>query len=243
MCVASIAWKAHPRWSILLAGNRDELHERPAAPLARWNAAGIIAGRDLRSGGTWLGVSEDGRLAVITNLTGYTPRPTAPTRGALVTDALAGEFPTADALAAFNPFNLIVATRDVLEMVSNRPSASRSALNVGIHGLSNGAVDSDWPKVTRLNALLADWLGGDASNPALLFDALAEDRAKSVATAPDAESEPRARIFIRNPVYGTRCSTVVAIDREGAGVILERRYDADATVTGETREAFVWAGG
>jgi uncharacterized protein with NRDE domain len=242
MCVASIAWKAHPRWLVVMAGNRDELHERPAAALGHWDGSGIIAGRDLRSGGTWLGVSETGRLAVITNLTGYAPDPAAPSRGALVTDALTGTIPGGDALAAFNPFNLIVATRDRLEVVSNRPAASRRALVAGIHGLSNGAVDSDWPKVTRLNALLADWLAGDANDPALLFDTLAEDRATPLSTAPDADHEPRGRIFIRNPVYGTRCSTIVAIDRDGAGVILERRYDADAVTTGETRLPFAWGG-
>jgi uncharacterized protein with NRDE domain len=240
MCVASIAWRAHPRWLVVLAGNRDELHARPAAPLARWDDAGIIAGRDLRSGGTWLGVSETGRLAVITNLTGYARDPSAPTRGALVTDALKGHLPADDALAAFNPFNLIGATRDRLEVVSNRPVASRRALSAGIHGLSNGAVDSDWPKVTRLNALLADWLAGAASDPALLLDVLAEDRATPVSTAPDANHEPRGRIFIRNPFYGTRCGTVVAIDRDGAGVILERCYDADAIATGETQLPFAW---
>lgn len=239
MCVASIAWRTHPRWLMVLAGNRDELHARPAKALARWEDAGIIAGRDLRSGGTWLGVSEAGRLAVITNLTGYAPDPAAPSRGSMVTDALASAIPDEAALAALNPFNLIVATRDRLEVSSNRPTASCRALIPGIHGLSNGAVDSDWPKVTRLNALLVNWLAED-DDPARLFDALAQDSATSVSAPLDANSEPRARIFIRNPVYGTRCSTVVAIERNGAGVILERRYDADSAITGETRLPFVW---
>lgn len=242
MCVASIAWRAHPRWRIVLAGNRDERHDRPAAALAHWGDTGIIAGRDLSSGGSWLGVSETGRLAVITNLTGYAPDPKAPTRGALVIDALAGDLLADSALAALNPFNLIVATQDRLEVVGNRPVAFRRTLSAGIHGLSNGAVDSHWPKVTRLNAGLAGWLAGDASDPALLLDALAEDHATAITYPPDADHTPRSRIFIRNPVYGTRCSTVVAIDRDGAGMIAERRYDADATVNGETLLRFSWGG-
>src|ERR1700754_2725628 len=93
MCILAFAWQAHPRWHLVLAGNRDERHDRPAAPLARWEApADLIAGRDLKSGGTWLGVSEKGRLAVVTNLRGHGgPDPAKVSRGALVADLLAGE--------------------------------------------------------------------------------------------------------------------------------------------------------
>lgn len=77
MCVAAIAWAAHPRWRLVAIGNRDEFHARPAAPLARWDN-GIVAGRDLEAGGTWLGVSP-GRFALVTNyrVDGY-PKATSP---------------------------------------------------------------------------------------------------------------------------------------------------------------------
>lgn len=70
MCLVALAWKAHPRWRLLLAGNRDEFHERPTAPLARWAAPadGVLAGRDLRSGGSWVGLGNHGRVAVVTNV-------------------------------------------------------------------------------------------------------------------------------------------------------------------------------
>ena len=83
MCVLAFAWRMHPDWPIVLAGNRDELHARPAAPLHRWpQPPGLIAGQDLESGGTWLGVAEGaGRLAVVTNLRGFgPPRQGAPSR-------------------------------------------------------------------------------------------------------------------------------------------------------------------
>ena len=98
MCVLAFAWNAHPRWRLVLAGNRDELHERPAAPLARWREPDhILAGRDLLAGGTWLGVSEQGRLAVVTNLRGFgPPAPDMASRGALVRDVLAGDGAHAD---------------------------------------------------------------------------------------------------------------------------------------------------
>lgn len=78
MCVLTLAWDVHQDWLLIAAGNRDEAHDRPSAPLARWNdGSGVIGGRDLRSGGMWLGVSEThARFAVVTNVTG--PGPTRP---------------------------------------------------------------------------------------------------------------------------------------------------------------------
>ena len=72
MCIISLAWQAHPRWKLVAIGNRDEMHGRPAEPLARWDDHGhLLAGRDIQAGGTWLGVSEQGRFAVVTNVSGY----------------------------------------------------------------------------------------------------------------------------------------------------------------------------
>ncbi|HCH0557068.1 TPA: NRDE family protein, partial [Pseudomonas aeruginosa] len=69
MCLVAIAWKTHPRWRLVLAGNRDEFHARPTAALAPWaDRPGVVAGRDLRSGGSWAGVGPQGRMAVVTNV-------------------------------------------------------------------------------------------------------------------------------------------------------------------------------
>src|ERR1700761_5615309 len=109
MYVLALAWRAHPRWWLVAAGNRAELHARPALPLAQWDAPeGVIAGRDAVGGGTWLGVSEAGRFAVVTNLGGFGAADLGKaSRGALVTDMLAGAEAGAIDLDAFNPFNLI----------------------------------------------------------------------------------------------------------------------------------------
>ncbi len=171
MCVLAFAWQAHPRWRLLLAGNRDELHARPALPLARWSEPDhLLAGRDLQSGGTWLGVSEQGRLAVVTNLRGFgAPEPGRASRGALVTDYLAGSGAYADPLvadlSAFNPVNLIVADRRGAHFLSNRPDITRSALASGLYGLSNGRLDEPWPKTMRLKSRLLDWITSDATDP------------------------------------------------------------------------------
>jgi uncharacterized protein with NRDE domain len=233
MCVVTMAWEAHPKWRLLVAGNRDEFHARSSAPVARWgDHIGVMAGRDLVSGGTWMGVSDAGRFAVVTNIRDADgPDPNKTSRGALVSDYLAaGDLP--DALEGFNPFNLIVVGPQDAHYLSNRPSSIRAMLNPGIHSLSNAIPNEHWPRKDRLDTAVADWLAGDATEPANLFEALYDE------TSPDREAYP---IFIRSPVYGTRCSTIIAVDQEGQGQIVERRFDAGGGVTGETAIDFVWA--
>lgn len=253
MCVLAFAWRAHPRWPLVVAGNRDEFHSRPAAPLARWQAADhLIAGRDLQSGGTWLGVSERGRFAVVTNLRGYDAADTARTsRGALVTSLLVDDAPVTEVgkteLGDFNPFNLIFADREQAWFLSNRPKPFRSRLAPGLYGLSNGALDEPWSKTLQLKAHLLDWIVKGAQRPEMLLDALRDERLSDAGIASglpsDVPQEPTlSPIFIRNPIYGTRCSTVVAIDDRGSGIIAERRFDDTGEPAGETALAFSWHG-
>lgn len=250
MCVLSLAWRAHPRWRLVMAGNRDELHSRAAAPLARWEGSGeIIAGRDLVSGGTWAGVSEQGRSAVVTNLGGFgPPDPARKSRGALLQDLLSGTGHYALASEAdlddFNPFNLITVQGGQAVFWSNRPGPVRRALTPGLYGLSNGALDEPWPKTERLKTLLADWLSGPGTHPLDLLDGLQEDR---LIDAPPIDATAAfhpasSPIFIRNPTYGTRCGTVIAVDKDGRGLIAERRFDAAGIVTGQTGVDFAWPG-
>ncbi len=232
MCVVAIAWEAHPEWRLIVAGNRDEFHARASAPLARWeDDAGIIAGRDLVSGGTWMGVSDDGRFGVVTNIRDADgPDPDKTSRGALVTDWLiAGQQP--GNVLDFNPFNLIVTERQSAWFASNRPQPKQEALTPGIHGLSNAIPDEHWPRKDRLIEQMQSWMAQAPERLELLLDLLRDE------DKPDRDAHP---VFIRSPVYGTRCSTVVAVDTEGQGQIIERRFDADGVCTGETALRFVW---
>jgi uncharacterized protein with NRDE domain len=252
MCILALAWHAHPRWRLVVAGNRDELHGRPSAPLARWTKhKHVIAGQDLKSGGTWMGVSEQGRFAVVTNLRGYgDPQPDRVSRGALVADVLAGSGryanPDEAQLADFNPFNLLLADGNQALFVSNRPHATRSTLAPGVYGLSNGSFDEPWPKTMQLKAFLLNWIVEEAHHPEGLFEGLRIEALPDVGLPPEAPSdapfEPRqSPIFIRNTVYGTRCSTVVAIDAGGKGMIIERRFTPEGEAGGETALSFSWA--
>lgn len=253
MCVLAFAWRAHPKWLMVVAGNRDELHARPALALGRWDSPNhLLAGRDLQSGGTWLGVSDQGRFAVVTNLRGYGgAQPGRVSRGELVADLLAGEGRYSDLrdanLADFNPFNLIVADTERGHFLSNRPEEIRSLLAPGIYGLSNGALDEPWPKTMRLKEILLEWIVGAATRPECLLDQLREESLPTVgvrsAVASDVPLEPTySPIFIRNPIYGTRCSTVVAVDHRGQGIIVERVYTPAGDKAGETALLFSWSG-
>lgn len=232
MCVAALAWMAHPRWKLVAIGNRDEFHRRPTAPLARWADGRILAGRDLQAGGTWLGVA-DGRFALVTNhrAEGY-PRPELASRGALVTDWLRGYDP--GNVTAMNPFNLWLAGPDQLEFVTNHPGAQRIALKPGIHGLSNGPREERWFKTGRLEAALTLWLEGDEP-PDALFGPLSDQTPDP--EQPDNEFAP---VYIRNPGYGTRCSTVIAVDAAGQGKIIERSFDPAGAATGTISLDFGW---
>lgn len=242
MCVLAFAWRADPRWPLLLIGNRDERHDRPAEPLARWDEAPhVIAGRDLEADGTWLGVSEHGRMAVVTNLRNReSPDPRKASRGQLVADLLKGggryHDPVEAELGDFNPFNLVDMRAGSACLLTNRPAGAIRPLNPGVHGMSNGALDEHWPKVDRIKALLKDWIGRGDGAAAPLLDGLRADAAPLTGS----EDVPGGPIFILNPVYGTRCSTVVMVDAEGQGLIAERRYDAEGMGTGETTREFTW---
>ncbi|MGH8192737.1 MAG: NRDE family protein [Rhodanobacteraceae bacterium] len=251
MCVLAFAWNVHPRWRLLLAGNRDELHARPSTPLARWpDAPGVIAGRDLEAGGTWMGVREPARAAVVTNV--RDPRRTQDglSRGLLVSDSLRGADSAAlhaPALAAhaagYRPFNLLLFDRDDARFVSNVPAVREYAIIPGVHGLSNGGLDEPWPKVVRATAALRDWLDSGGDDFAALLDRLVDETMAPDAALPDTgvgiELERRlSPVFVRGARYGTRASTLVALGHDGDGCIIERRFGPGGAPEGETAIRF-----
>jgi uncharacterized protein with NRDE domain len=257
MCLLVLAWQVHPRYRLVVAANRDEFHERPAAPLAKWPAADdILAGRDLRAGGTWLGLNRQRRFGVITNFRDLQPpRPDAPTRGALIPDYLRGANDAEAFLTRLQPqasrysgFNLLLADADSLWYASNRADGFLRPLPPGVYGLSNEFLDTPWPKLRRVrrrfNAWLSDPANGAPSGPedpgASLF-ALLDDRA----TATAEEELPRTGIpeewervlsapFVLHPDYGTRASTVLLLEPSGAGLLAERRFDHRGELLGQT---------
>lgn len=251
MCLLVLAWRRHPRYPVVLAGNRDEFHARPAAPASWWSdPADLLAGRDLQAGGTWLGLTRDGRVAVVTNYRELGERlPDAPSRGHLIVEYARGGKGPRDFLNdlardadAYAGFNLIASDSDTLGYYSNRDAAPRE-LAPGIYGLSNHLLDTPWPKLRRVRERFGRQMQHAQLDPGELVVLLAD-------RTPAPESElPQTGLpheleralsapFIVTPTYGTRCSTALTIDADGRCEFLERRFDAAGEAVGDARFTF-----
>jgi len=248
MCLIAFAIGLRPDLPLWLASNRDESFARPTEPLHRWHTddgAEVLAGRDLRDGGTWLGLSQSGRVAWLTNVRQATPERASRSRGELVARWLSGRDDPTDFVRALAPeqyggFNLVLgelgAPGDGADgrwhWVSNRdparPHAEQTprrfsrALAPGIYGLSNASLDTPWPKTRQLRDALQQSEG--SATHAGLIDALTDHR-----PAPD-DALPRTGVpleveralsspFVRMPdrAYGTRSTTLLRVWRHGDG--------------------------
>lgn len=251
MCLIAFAWNQHPRWPLVLCANRDEFHERPSATLDRWpDAPHIVGGRDLRAGGGWLALGSGRRLAAVTNVREPQPDSALASRGALVRGYLESGLCAAAyadsvrvAAADYGPFNLLLWDGDELIHASNRPVPAWCSVAQGLHALSNGTLDSPWPKSLHLSARLAGWLDAvpqdsAAPDPAALFEALADRRLAPDEALPDtgiglARERLLSPAFIALPGYGTRASTVVLIGNDGRARMIERAFDGSGHVFSE----------
>ena len=259
MCLLMLAWRTHPRYRLVVAANRDEYHERPAAPLAKWPSPGeLLAGRDLRARGTWLGVDRRRRFGVVTNFRELQrAQPDAPSRGGLVPryfgamagadDALsAGEFFAAlePQAARYCGFNLLLTDEDSLWYGSNRAAPFARALPPGVYGLANELLDTPWPKLERVRGGFEALLRESRPSPAALFALLADRTQTLDATSPAPIGGLPAQWvrvlsapFVLNPEYGTRCSTVLLLEGAGQLYLAERRFDPAGELVGETEFA------
>jgi uncharacterized protein with NRDE domain len=250
MCLILLVWQVHPEFPCVLAANRDEFHERPTRSASWWtDHAGILAGRDLTAGGTWLGVTRGGRFAALTNFRDPgAQRTDAPSRGALVTDVLDSNESVADCLSylrevgpKYNGFNMIFSDGRRLGIFESVRRDGRE-LGPGIFGLSNHLLDTPWPKVQNAKSQLASALT-DMRDETALMRMLRDDR-----QAPDAEL-PQTGIslewerllssaFVRADEYGTRCSTVFRIDRAGRALFDEWSWDRGGEEIGKQSYRF-----
>lgn len=240
MCLIFVAYKHHPRYPLVVAANRDEFYARPTAPARFWaDHPGLLAGKDLESGGSWLGVTRGGRFAAVTNYREPGKRRAdAPSRGHLVTDFLLGADPPAAYLhrvsargAEYNGFNLLAGDVNSLGWYSNRADGAKT-LTPGVYALSNHLLDTRWPKVERGKAGFESLLGGETLDESQMLDLLA-DRAVAVEEElPDTGvgrewERVLSPIFINSDNYGTRSSTVISLDKDGRARFIERSYAPD----------------
>ena len=237
MCLVVFRWAPHAARSVVLVGNRDEMHARPTAPLHRWSESGIVAGRDLSAGGTWFAAAPGGRFAVITNVRGAQQPARAPTRGALIPDFMAGAadpraYLTARAKDAsrYAGFTLILADASGPWIYSNVDGQPPRPLEPGVHGVSNGPFDAPWPKVLAARARLEGL--ADVGDTGRLTTLLADRTPAPDTTLPQTglplEQERRlSAAFIVHPTYGTRTTTTYVLEQNGSAVVTETGFRAD----------------
>jgi uncharacterized protein with NRDE domain len=240
MCVIFFALGHHAEHPLILLANRDEFYRRPTEPARRWtDHPEITAGRDLAAGGTWLGVTDAGRFAAVTNYR----EPQAPkgvvSRGNLVANFLRSDETTASYLrhiqesaGDYSGFNLIVGEisdqRRELYHFSNRGDAMRE-LEPGVYGLSNHLLDSSWPKVAAGKRRFAELIAERAVSKEKCFRLLADETVAEDAELPDTgvgleRERTLSPIFIRTPVYGTRSSTVLIFDQDSSWELEEKVF-------------------
>ena len=228
----------HPGYKLIIAGNRDEFYNRKTAPAAFWEEhPDVLGGRDLEAMGTWLGMTRRGRISMLTNYRDVANlKSGAPSRGKLVSEFLTGADPAPAYLNAvaqrggdFNGFNLIAGDVDALWYYSNYGDGIKR-LTAGVFGLSNHLMDSPWPKVMRGKAHFAQALESRSVNSEELFTVLSDEEiAPDYALPATGLSLERERalssIFIKTPDYGSRCSTVIMVDRDNQVFFSERVFD------------------
>jgi uncharacterized protein with NRDE domain len=247
MCLLVFAWNAARAHRLVLAGNRDEFHARPTSAMDWWPTPRILAGRDLQSGGTWLAADDSGRFAVVTNYRSpLAPTPGAPSRGELIPAFFAQNASPLDWLhrlrthgERYAGFSLLLGTGDEIAYWSNRSDDPPRALEPGVYGLSNGLLDTPWPKLVRTRDRFRSLLTGAPTLDSLL-DLMCDPTVAEDHELPDTGlGLERERFlsspFIVGPAYGTRCSTALTIDDSRRMQAAERSYAPDGSAVGTRR--------
>ena len=255
MCLIVIGWRARADLPLVVAANRDEWRDRPAASAHWWDDhPEILAGRDLQAGGTWIGVTRAGRFAAVTNFRDPSDRrSTARSRGELATQFLLSAAAPADFLAGvaarareYNGFNLIVGDGASLWYLGSREGAGRE-IAPGVHGLSNHVLDEPWPKVMRGRERM-ERASAEADPTEALFDLLGDRGPVPDEALPDtgvglAWERRLAAALITGEDYGTRASTVITFSAAGEARFEERARAADGAEVGRKKHEFRRSGG
>lgn len=239
MCILFIAINQHKDFPLIIAANRDEFYRRPTHTSAFWpDVPHMLAGKDLQAGGTWMGVTRQGKLSALTNIRApETVNPQARTRGELVANFLSRDITAAEYLqqiqmtrTQYNGYNLLFGDWHSLFVYNNHLNEV-SKLEQGVYGLSNANLNSDWPKVNSGMRVLADYCRDDHDfEHEHLFDLLKDSTRADDANLPQTGvplelERALSSIYIRLPEYGTRSSTVLTVDKHQHLLWLERTYD------------------
>ncbi len=236
MCLIVFAHQLHSRYPLILAANRDEFYQRPTAPAHWWEQQpGLLAGRDMLLGGTWLGISRNGRFAAVTNYREGRQPAALRSRGELTLDFLAGHDPAlAHALRIrernheYNGYNLLLYDGNQLVYCSNRHT-NIEPLPPGLYGLSNHLLNTPWPKVRLTKDLLQKLISQPTLHTEQLLHTVSSRKPFSNDELPNtgvssAWERSLSPPFVDTGEYGTRSSTGLLIDQEGNVSFVEQNY-------------------
>ena len=241
MCLVVFAYKYHPRYKLIFAANRDEFYNRPTMQANFWKEnSALLAGKDLQAGGTWLGITKDGRFAAITNFRDMKNiKENSPSRGFLTLNFLIGNETIENyynnlklSLRDFNGFNLIAGDIDNLHYFSNI-SSRLEEIPPGIHGLSNALLNTPWPKINQSKEALVQIVQKDKFQIQDLLELLSDGNVGKDEELPDTGigldwERVLSSIFIRSDNYGTRSSTVILVDNENNVQFTERTFSGNS---------------
>lgn len=246
MCLITFAYKAHPKYDLILLANRDEFYARPARKAKFWTEEGLpnlLAGKDLEAGGTWMGIEKGGRWGALTNYRDLSLlKETPPSRGQIVLDYLKNKRNAREYSAGlryqgwkYNDFNLLLGDWDELLFYSTITNSINLVLP-GIHSLSNALLDTPWKKVESTKLALKKTLEKDNLDNENLFKILSNTRKADDSELPDTGLDIEmervvSSAFIKSKDYGTRCSTILMIDKNGKVNFTERTFEPE---TGKT---------
>ena len=231
MCIVAIAWHVIEDIPLCLISNRDEFYHRPTSVLHEWEKSPIVAGQDLESGGTWMGVTQSGRWAVITNFRdGNDKKAYATSRGHLIKNFLESDLAPirfAKALEKnqcdYAGFNILLGNTDQAVYMSNRGEAPQ-VLAKGVYVVSNGLMSEHWEKTKNLRKRFTqEFLPmlqlssiSEADLDYAVWDILEDERKVIPDLLPNTGiqkdmEELLSSIFIQSPNYGTRCSNFLML--------------------------------
>jgi len=249
MCLIVFGFDVHPEYKLILAGNRDEFYQRPAIKAQFWDdKPNILGGRDSQAGGTWLAINRDGRFAAITNYRDI-PRhdPDAKSRGHIITDYLTGTLNPVDYLhhlhfnrEVYNGYNLITGDMNSIAHYSNYEKKV-NVISPGVYGISNALMNTPWFKVDKAKNNFDRLLKTGSVDDESLFSILTDSERAAMSDLPQTGLEPEmehavSSVFIKTPDYGSRCSTLLYLKRDGTVRFVERSYDPQTSEPEYTEE-------
>lgn len=239
MCLIILATHAHAQYPLILAGNRDEFYDRPAETASIWKTKPeLIAGKDLKAGGTWLGISKTGKIAALTNHRDMKDiKENAPSRGHIVKNILTSNLSVPEYLQElhssarkYNGFNLITGDSNQLYYFSSVKNSYRE-IPPGIYSISNAFLDTPWPKTewskNRFESIIRNESYDDEAVFELLLNKTRYPKEQLPHTGLPVDLEKAvSAVFIKTENYGTRCSTVVRVNKESELFFEERSFEA-----------------